>query len=73
MKSILTTTIRIKSEVSKLLPVKTDKAVTYKTAMKIMKEIAEIELTPPIKLGDVVAFVHCDQRINLIATKNIEK
>lgn len=73
MKSILTTTIRINSEVSKLLPVKTDKPVTYETAMEIMKEVAEMELIPPIKLGEIVVNGVCEKKINLISTKNVEK
>ncbi|MBQ7353595.1 MAG: DUF1667 domain-containing protein [Clostridia bacterium] len=73
MKSILTTTVRINSEASKLLPVKTDKPVAYETAMEIMKEVAEMELVPPVKLGEVVASGVCGKKINLISTKNVEK
>lgn len=73
MKSILTTTVRINSEISKLLPVKTDKPVIYETAMEIMKEIAEMELNPPVKLGDIVASGIGGKKINLISTKNVEK
>lgn len=73
MKSVLTTTIRINSETSKLLPVKSDRAVSYETAMLIMKKVAEMELNPPIKLGDVVAFGVCGKKVNLISTKNVEK
>lgn len=73
MKSVLTTTIRINSQTSKLLPVKTDKAVTYETAMQIMKKIAEMELIPPIKVGDTVVKGILGMKINLISTKNVEK
>ena len=73
MKSVLTTTVRINSQVFKLLPVKSDKPVSLETAMQIMKKVSEMELNPPVKMGDVVAFHILGKRINLISTKTVEK
>ena len=73
MKITLTTTVKIKSETSKLLPIKTDRAVPVKDIEEMMEKINSMELEPPVKIGDIVIEKICGKKVNLIATKTIEK
>lgn len=73
MKIVLTTTIKIKSEINRLLPVKTDKPVSLEDAKEIMNAIASFEMEVPIYMGDIVNQNILGKKINLVATKTIEK
>lgn len=73
MKIVLTTTIKIKSKINRLLPVKTDKPVSLQDAKEIMNAIASFEMEAPIYMGDIVNQNILGKKINLVATKTIEK
>ena len=70
---ILTTTVRIKSEISTLLPVKTDKPIAVEKLKKIMKKIAKIKVKAPIYVGDIVLRNFTEKGINLVSTKTVER
>ncbi|MBQ8840563.1 MAG: DUF1667 domain-containing protein [Clostridia bacterium] len=73
MKCVLTTTIKIKSQACRLLPVRTDKPISLEETREIMKAIANFELEAPIYVEEVVIQNVLGKKINLIATKTIEK
>jgi len=55
MEMILTTTVKITSETSRLLPVKTDKPISEDKLKKAMKRISKLQLKAPI-MAEEVAF-----------------
>ncbi|MBO4983281.1 MAG: DUF1667 domain-containing protein [Clostridia bacterium] len=73
MEMILTTTVKIKSETSKLLPVKTDKPILKEKLKKAMKRIAKIQVKAPISVGDIIQRNFTEKGINLVSTKSVEK
>lgn len=73
MRIVLTTTVKIKSETSTLLPVKTDKPILKSYLKTAMKKINSMELSAPIYIGDIIEEGFIEEDINLIATKTVEK
>ena len=73
MEVILTTTVKIKSESSTLLPVKADKPIQKDKIKKAMKRISKIQVQAPITLGDIIVRNFIDKGTNLISTKTVEK
>ena len=73
MEMILTTTVKITSETSKLLPVKTDKPISSDKLKKAMKKISKLQLKAPIMVGDIVVRNFTVKGINLISTKTVER
>ena len=69
---VVTTTIKINSQILKLLPVKTSRPVLQKDIEEIMKEISRLVVEPPFKNGEVVVKNICGKEVDLIATKNVE-
>ena len=70
---ILTSTVKISSKISKLLPVKTDKPIDKSKFFDAMKQISQIKVKAPIKAGDIIEGDFIEQGTNLIATKTIQK
>lgn len=73
MRIMLTSTVKIKSETSSLLPVRTDKPILKSYLKTAMKKINSIELTPPVYIGEIIEEGFIEDDINLIATKTVEK
>ena len=73
MEMILTTTVKITSETSKLLPVKTDKPISDEKLKKAMKRISKLQLKAPILVGDVILRNFTEKGINLVSTKTVER
>ena len=73
MEMILTTTVRIKSETSTLLPVKTDKPIQKEKLKKAMKKISKLQAKAPITVGDIVLRNFTEKGINLVSTKTVER
>lgn len=69
----LTTTVKIKSETDRLLPVRTDKPIPKPMLFEAMRQINELEAAAPVKVGDVIKADFITKGVNLIATKTIEK
>ena len=69
----LTSTVRIKSETDKLLPVRTAKPIPKPKLFEAMKVINEIDVTAPVKIGDVIRSDFMEPGVDLIAAKTIEK
>ena len=73
MEMILTTTVKITSETSKLLPVKTDKPISDEKLKKAMKRISKLQLKAPVTVGDVILRNFTEKGINLVSTKTVER
>lgn len=73
MEMILTTTVKIKSETSTLLPVKTSAPIPVDRLKKAMKKISKIKVKAPIYVGDVVLKNFIEKGTNLVSTKTVEK
>ena len=73
MEVILTTTVKINSETSTLLPVKTDKPILKEKLKKAMKRVAKLQVTPPVYSGDIIVKNFLEKGTNLISTKTVEK
>ncbi|MBO5312589.1 MAG: DUF1667 domain-containing protein [Clostridia bacterium] len=70
---VLTTTVKIKSETSQLLPVRTDKPISRDKLKKAMKKISKLQAKAPIYVGDIVKKNFLEKGTNLISTKTVEK
>ena len=73
MEMILTTTVKITSETSRLLPVKTDKPISEEKLKKAMKRISKLQLKAPISVGDIIVRNFTEKGINLVSTKTVER
>lgn len=73
MEMILTTTVKIISETSTLLPVKTDKPISEEKLKKAMKRVSKLLVKAPITAGDVICRNFTEKGINLISTKTVER
>lgn len=73
MEMILTTTVKITSETSRLLPVKTDKPISEEKLKKAMKRISKLQLKAPITVGDIIVRNFTEKGINLVSTKTVER
>ena len=73
MEMILTTTVKIESETSSLLPVKTDKPISRDKLKKAMKRISKLQVKAPVTVGDIIAKNFTEKGINLVSTKSVEK
>ena len=63
--------VKIKGAIHKVIPVKTDKAIPEKYKLEVMKLINNIELTSPVKMGDIVVADIFGTGINIVATRNM--
>ena len=73
MEMILTTTVKITSETSRLLPVKTDKPLDSEKIKKAMKRISKLQLKAPVTVGDIIVRNFIEKGVNLVSTKTVER
>lgn len=67
----LTTTVKVKGGQYPLVSVKTDQPVAKDLIFRCMEIINGIELTAPVKLGDVILENILGVGVNIVATRNI--
>ena len=67
----ITSTIRVKGKTLRMLPVKTKEEIPKDKIFSCMKELKDIELIPPIMIGDIVVENIGGTGVNIIATKDI--
>ncbi|MDO5726147.1 MAG: DUF1667 domain-containing protein [Tissierellia bacterium] len=70
---LLTSTVRINSEITSRLPVRTDKEIPKEEIFNCMKLINAIELKAPIKCGEILAKNILGTDVNIIASKSIDR
>ena len=70
---MLTSTVKIISEVEERLPVKTRASIDKNLIFKAMEEINKVEVKAPIHIGDIIIDNIAGTGVDLIATKEILK
>lgn len=70
---MVTSTIKIKSELITRLPVRTDQPIPKSRIFDVMAEINKLEVIAPIAIKDVLIENVLGLGVNIIATRTIEK
>jgi len=65
------TTVRIKGAMHRVVPVRTHSAIADRYKLEVVKEANKIELTSPVKMGDVIISDLFGTGVNLIATRDM--
>ena len=72
-KRIITSTVKIKKALNSRCPVKTSQGIPKDKNFEVMKKLKNIELTAPVKRGDIVIENIFDTGVNIIVTKDMDK
>lgn len=70
---MLTSTVKVNDAIVRVLPVATSKEIPKGLMFEVMKEINKVEVTAPIKRGDIVLKNVCNTGADLIAQTNLER
>ena len=70
---IIPTTVKIKGAYVRRLPVKTNKAVPKEKIFDCMKEINKVEVSAPVKMGDVIIKDLLGLGVDVVATKEMDE
>ena len=70
---MIPTTVKIKDAALKRLPVITETPVPKELIFKCMSVINSVEVTAPVKLGEVIIENICNTGVNVVATRSMEK
>ncbi|WDV46486.1 DUF1667 domain-containing protein [Clostridiaceae bacterium M8S5] len=68
---VLTTTVKIKGGLLNRLPVKTVDAVPKELLSECMKVINNVEVTSPIKVGDIIVKDILGTGVNVVASRSM--
>ncbi len=68
---MVTTTVRVKGGVHPLVPVFTEKPIPKPQIFELLAEARKVELTAPVKYGDVVMENVLGTGVNVLASRNI--
>lgn len=68
---VLTSTVKLNGGLYRRCPIKTDIAVPKAKLMEIMKLLNQVELTAPVKIGQVVIPNVAGTNANIVVTKNL--
>jgi CxxC motif-containing protein len=68
---ILTSTVKVKNAHLNRLPVKTDGPVPKDKIFECMKEINKVEVTAPVKVGQIIINNILGTGVNVIATRDM--
>ena len=69
---IVTTTVRVRGASRPVVPVKTKCDIPKDKVMECIKALKEIEVTPPIRLGETIVANVADTGVDIVATKAVE-
>ena len=67
----ITSTVKIKNGVHKRLPVKTSSDIPKNMIFEIMKKLNSIEVSSPIKVGDIIIKNVLETGVDVIATRDM--
>ena len=70
-KRVVTSTVKIKNALDHRCPVKTETAIPKELNFKLMEELKKIELTAPVKRGDIVLENIFNTGVNVVVTKDM--
>lgn len=71
-KRVLTSTVKVKSGELPYVPVKTKTPILKEKIFDCMKEISQLEINSPVKIGAVIKADIAQTGVDLIATRNIK-
>lgn len=72
-KRMVTSTVKIKSQITNRLPVMTSQEIDKNLVFEVVKKLDEISLTPPIFLHDIIIKNIFNSGVDIIATRTILK
>ncbi|NLY52098.1 MAG: DUF1667 domain-containing protein [Firmicutes bacterium] len=70
---VLTTTVKIRNASLPLLPVRTTEAIPKELLAEAMQVLAQVEVTAPVKTGDVILANILDTGIDVIASRDMKR
>ncbi len=71
-KRIITTTVRVRSEIQPLVAVRTAEAVNREDMFSIIEKVRDLSVEPNISLGDTIAIIEKNEkRISIVATAEV--
>ncbi len=70
---MITSTVKIQSEILVRLPVMTDRPIPKNQIFSVMEAINQAEVKAPIKIRDVVIKNVLGLGVDIVATRNVEK
>ncbi|MCL2093697.1 MAG: DUF1667 domain-containing protein [Treponema sp.] len=68
---MICTTVRINGGIHPVLPVKTDRAISEKYKLDVVKEVNKIQLNSPVKMGDVIISDLFGTGVNIVAERDM--
>lgn len=68
---VVTSTVRCSGGAHRRCPVKTDRAVPKERIFEVMEALKAVELTVPVRMGQVAAENVCGTGVNVVATRNM--
>lgn len=72
-KRIITTTVKLIDGDLPFAPVKTREPVNKEMIFEVMKEISELEILSPVKVGDIIASNIAGTGVDIVCTRNVSK
>lgn len=70
-KRVITSTVKIKNALDNRCPVKTTAGIPKYMNFQLMEELKKIELTAPVKRGDIVIENVFNTGVNVVVTKDM--
>lgn len=70
---VVTSTVRVSGRKDAVVGVKTTSDIPKDKIMECMKELAKVEVTLPIKIGDVVLENIADTGVNIVVTRGMSE
>lgn len=67
----ITSTVKIKGASLNRLPIKTDKPISKKLMFQVMEVLDKVEVSSPIKRGDIIVENILDTDCNIIACRDL--
>ena len=68
---VICTTVKIKGGIHRVIPVKTDKPIPEKYKLEVVKAINKIELSSPVKMGDIIMADLFGTGVNIVAERDM--
>ena len=68
---VICTTARISGGLHRVIPVKTDKAIPEKFKLDVVKAVNAVELTSPVKMGDIIISDLFGTGVNVVAERDM--
>ena len=68
---MICTTVKIKGGLHSVVPVKTDRAIPEKYKLEVVKSVNNLELTSPVKMGDIIISNLLNTGVNIVAERDM--